>query len=145
MSHEPLAHEALACTRRLVWSLEPADGEDPCNEGHSARAQPGNVPRVARLMALAVHFDGLLRRGDVPDYATLARLGQVTRARISQIMDLVYLAPDIQEEILFLPRTVQGHDPVAERDLRPIVSLLDWEQQRATWRRLRQRRGVPCC
>ena len=138
MSHEPLASEALESTRRLEWSLHPAEEGDPDTQDDTAHVEPGNIPRVARLMALAIHFEGLLRRGDVPDYATLARLGQVTRARMSQIMDLLYLAPDTQEEILFLPRTVQGRAPVVERDLRPIVSLLDWEEQRAAWRRLRQ-------
>jgi hypothetical protein len=91
-------------------------------------------------MALAARFNGMLRRGDVPDYATLARLGQVTRARMSQIMDLVYLAPDIQEEILFLPRTVKGRDPITEHDLRPIAAIVDWHAQREAWHRLFQRR-----
>ena len=125
------ATETHETARRLEWSLHP-QGE------HAPEVEPGNIPRVARLMALAIHFEGLLRRGDVPDYATLARLGQVTRARMSQIMGLLHLAPDIQEEILFLPRTIQGRDPVTEHDLRPIAVLLDWEQQRAAWRRLHQ-------
>ena len=63
----------------------------------------GRVPRVARLMALAIRCEGLLRRGEVKDYATLARLGNVTRARITQIMNLLHLAPDLQEALLFLP------------------------------------------
>src|SRR6185295_3410288 len=61
------------------------------------------VPRIARLMALAIRFDGLLRQGKFRDYAELARLGRVTRARMTQIMKLLDLAPDIQEQILFLP------------------------------------------
>lgn len=54
-------------------------------------------PRLARLMALAIKFDGLVRQGVVRDYADLARLGYVSRARITQIMNLLHLAPDIQE------------------------------------------------
>jgi hypothetical protein len=69
--------------------------------------EPGRVPRVSRLMALAIRFDGLVRSGAVADYAALADLGHVSRARISQIMNLLLLAPDIQEQILFLPRTQQ--------------------------------------
>ena len=69
----------------------------------------------------------------VADYAELARLGHVTRARITQIMNLLNLAPDIQEEILNLPRVESGKDPVTERDLRPIVAELDWERQRKMW------------
>lgn len=59
-----------------------------------ARALPkGRVPRITRLMALAIKFDGYLRDGLVHDYAELARLGHVSRARITQIMDLTLLAP----------------------------------------------------
>jgi hypothetical protein len=79
----------------------------------------GNIPRVARLLALAIRFDGLVRRGEVQDYADLARLGYVTRARITQIMNLLNLAPDIQEDILFLPNTTKGRDLILERYLRP--------------------------
>lgn len=61
------------------------------------------IPRIARLMALAIRFDGMLRDETIQDYAELARLGKVTRARITQIMKLRHLAPDIQEQILFLP------------------------------------------
>ena len=95
--------------------------------------EPGRIPRISRLMALAIHFDGLLRRGEVKDYADLARLGHVSRARISQIMNLLNLAPGIQEEILFLPRTLKGRDPITERQFRPLVSQSDWRQQRRSW------------
>src|SRR5215510_8373808 len=64
----------------------------------------GRVPRIAKLMALAIRFDELIRTGMVRDYAEFARLGHVTRARITQIMNLLHLAPDIQEHLLFLPR-----------------------------------------
>jgi hypothetical protein len=93
----------------------------------------GRVPRVARLLALAHKFDGLLRQGAVANGAVMARLGHVSRARITQIMNLLCLAPDIQEEILFLPRTVHGRDPIRLRHLQPITRVLDWSQQRALW------------
>ena len=62
-----------------------------------------SISRIARLMALAIRFDGLLREEKIRDYAELARRGWVTRARMTQIMKLLDLAPDIQEQILFLP------------------------------------------
>ncbi|MCK4873638.1 MAG: hypothetical protein KAS72_13025 [Phycisphaerales bacterium] len=93
----------------------------------------GNIPRVSRLMALAIRFEELIRLGEVVDYADVARLGHVTRARVTQIMNLLMLAPDIQEAILFLPRTVSGRDPITERDIRPIVAELDWNKQRRMW------------
>ena len=93
----------------------------------------GTVPRISRLMALAIRFDGLVQRGEVHDYADLARLGYVTRARITQIMNLLNLAPDIQEALLFLPRTFKGRDPIRERDLRPLARVPHWSRQRAMW------------
>ena len=94
---------------------------------------PGRVPRVSRWMALALRCERLLREGHVASYAELARLGHVTPARISQIMNLLYLAPDVQESILFLPRTLRGRDPTILRDLQPIAAVLDWHVQRRTW------------
>src|SRR4051794_9829142 len=73
----------------------------PTPEGASPPV--GRVPKLARLMALAIRLDNLLRAGDVGDYAELARIGHVSRARVTQIMNLLQLAPDIQEAILFLP------------------------------------------
>ena len=103
------------------------------------QADPGRVPRVARLMALAIRFDQLVREGVVADYAELARLGHVTRARVTQIMNLLYLAPDIQEAVLFLPRTVQGRDRLVSRDLLQISCVAAWRRQRKMWRELEER------
>ena len=55
-------------------------------------------------MALAIRFGDLMRSGEVTSYAELARLGRVTRARMTQVMSLLSLGPNIQEEILFLRR-----------------------------------------
>lgn len=96
----------------------------------------GCVPRVARLMALAIRFEELVRLGEVESHADLARLGQVTRARISQVMDLLCLAPDIQEELLFLPRVERERDAVCEHELRTVCAVSDWREQRRRWRDL---------
>jgi hypothetical protein len=104
-------------------------------------AAPGRVPRVSRLLALARRLDRLLRAGVVKDYAEAARLGHVTRARISQVMSLLYLAPDIQEQVLFLPRVERGRDPIILHDLLPIAATADWTRQRRLWRRLREAFG----
>jgi hypothetical protein len=99
---------------------------------------PGRVPRVARLMALALRFEGLLRSGMVASYAELARLGHVSRPRVSQVMNLLHLAPDLQEAILFLPRTRRGRDPLHLAELQPIARTADWRRQRRLWRALQQ-------
>jgi hypothetical protein len=93
----------------------------------------GRVPRISRLVALAIYMQDLLNRGEVADYAELARLGHVSRARITQIMNLLHLAPDIQEEILNLPRYEGGRDQIREKMVRPIATLPDWGKQRGMW------------
>jgi hypothetical protein len=102
-----------------------------------APVAPGRVPRVTRLLALAIKLDGEVRAGVIPGYAALARLAHVSRARISQIMNLLFLAPDIQEEILFLPPTLRGRDPVHLRHLQRIALVPMWPKQRRLWQHLR--------
>ncbi len=87
--------------------------------------EPGRVPRVARLRALALRLDERLRCGDLASYREVAELGHVTRARVSQILNLLYLSPDIQEAILFLPRTMRGRDPIVLRDLEGRVKATE--------------------
>ena len=65
---------------------------------------------------------GVIRYNAVTDQADLARLGHVSRARLTRIMNLLSLAPDLQEQLLFLPARVRGRDVVTERDLRPIAA-----------------------
>ncbi len=92
-------------------------------------------------MALAIKFQDMIDRGEIRDYAELARLGYVSRARVTQIMNLLNLAPDIQEEILSLPPAF-GRGPITERHLRQLNSLIDWSEQRRLWRALRSMRPV---
>lgn len=100
-------------------------------------SQPrGRLPRTTRLMALAIKFRGMLDRREIRDCAEIARLGYVTRARMTQIMDLLTLAPQIQEELLFLPKVFVGRDPIVERDLRKIARVPLWRQQRRLWKQL---------
>jgi hypothetical protein len=87
-------------------------------------------------MALAIRFDQLLREGTVSDQSELARLAHVTQPRMTQIMNLMHLAPDIQEQILHLPPVETGADPITERHLRPIARMCDWRKQRSMWQRL---------
>jgi hypothetical protein len=87
-------------------------------------------------MALAIRFEGLLRTGLVADQAELARLGHVSRARISQIMNLLHLAPDIQEHILFLPAIKHACEPIRLAQVQPITREWDWQRQRRHWRAL---------
>ncbi len=100
-------------TRAKAGRKTIAEGPEP----KPTSAPPDPVPRIARLMALAIHFEGLIRQGLVKDYADLARLGGVSRARITQIMNLLNLPPTEQEEILFL-KGGPGRARLTERVLR---------------------------
>ena len=93
-------------------------------------------PRVTCLLALAHRFEALVRSGEVNDYADLARIGRVSRARVSQILKLMTLAPSIQEHILGLPPRVAGKEGITERDLRSIVNEPCWDRQRLLFEKL---------
>jgi len=97
---------------------------------------PGRVPRITKLMALAIRFEHLLETGAVTGQSDLAELGHVSRPRVTQIMNLLHLAPDIQEAILNLPRVTQGKDPVAERHVRRVAAETSWRRQRVLWRKI---------
>ena len=102
-------------------------------EGEAPKKEvPASTPRISSLMGLAIHMQELVDRGEVADYADLARLAHVTRARITQIMNLLHLAPDIQEALLFLPQC-SGRPPIRESILRPIAAIPDWRKQRRMW------------
>jgi len=89
------------------------------------------VPRITRLMALAIRIDDMVRRGELRDYADVARLGHVTRARITQIMNLLNLAPDIQEQILL---NCDARALPVERQLRRLAAFVEWSRQRRMWK-----------
>lgn len=105
----------------------------------------GRRPRVAEVLALAISFDDMIRRGIAKDYTDLARLGCISKERVSQIMRLVWLAPDIQQEILTLPRTPRGRFHMGEVALRQVAGKMLWGQQRAAWVQLQSDSDSPCC
>jgi hypothetical protein len=90
------------------------------------------------VLALAIQFQNMIQRGEARDYADLARLGCITRERMSQIMELIWLAPDLQQEILEFPPNKTGRFPISEVAARRVAERLDWEEQREAWRNLRQ-------
>jgi hypothetical protein len=105
------------------------------SDAEAASLPGGRVPRVARLMALALRLQELVRSGQVASYSELASLGHVTRARICQILNLLHLAPEIQEALLFLPPTQSGRDAIILADLQPIAAAFDWRKQRRLWQK----------
>jgi hypothetical protein len=87
-------------------------------------------------MALAIKFQEMVHSGKVRDYADLARLGYVTRARLTQIMNLLLLAPDIQERLLHIGANASLCPVPAERQLRQVIAAADWQTQRRLFAKL---------
>lgn len=103
----------------------------------------GRVPRISKLVALALRFDALILSGRCANLCELAELTMVTQPRITQVMNLLHLAPDILEELLFLPRVFAGRDPIHEKMLRKICGEVNFGRQRRHWEILkRSRTGV---
>ena len=127
-------------TLQIEITIAPAKGRKGSQHRSPAvlkTANPPRIPRTSRLMALAIKFQDMVDRREVRDYADLARLGYVSRARITQIMNLLNLAPDIQEQILFLSDG-NGQQPnqIREPSVRPLTQLVEWDAQRMQFIRL---------
>jgi DNA invertase Pin-like site-specific DNA recombinase len=133
-----------AGTGQITLQFKPAAGIDsaaPLTFFLSPSQNPGKhaaarLPRLTRLLALAVKCEGLVRSGAIADYAELARRGWVTRARITQILNLLHLAAPIQEEILHWPAGTSRRDPVSERALRRLTQIPSWPKQLELWHQL---------
>ena len=97
-----------------------------------ARLRPA---RVAHMLALAIRVEKMISSGELKNRAHAAANLGVRRARMTQILSLALLAPDIQEEILFL-EVEGGVERITERGLRAVVSVDDWEEQQRRWQRL---------
>ena len=129
---EKLAHErsgaaiaAVAKAREIALRRSLASGD-----------RVDRVPRITRLLALALKFEELIRSGTVINYAALAHVAQVSRSRVTQMTALLNLAPDIQEEILFLPAAEAHQLRISEPALRKLTATLLWNQQREQWKHL---------
>jgi hypothetical protein len=107
----------------LKWPARQAAGRPK----KTAAPAPPRIPRIARLMALAIKFQEMIDRGEVKDYAELARLGYVTRARVTQIMNLTPLAPQIQEQLLL--GLVASHKLPTEASFRSAAAEAHWPEQ----------------
>ena len=103
-------------------------------EAPPPKPEPVRRPaRVARMLALAHKIQEAIDRGVVPDRAAVARRLGFTRARLTQLLDLMLLAPDIQEELLQL-EAVDGVEPMSERAFRYLLQAGTWSEQRAAWK-----------
>jgi len=111
--------------KRIVEGAAQSDESKPAFE---------RIPRISRYMALAIHFEDLIRQGVVTDYADLARLGHVTRARVTQIMNLRLLAPEIQEELLLGEKKCDDRIPIQLKSIQILATICSWRTQRQLWK-----------
>lgn len=102
----------------------------------------GKLPRLTQVLAQALQFEEMVRTRDVKDFAGLARLGCLSRARISQVVKLAWLAPDVQQEILGLPRSSAGRFAISEVAARRIAVEPVWRAQRALWAKLKEEKHL---
>ena len=82
--------------------------------------------RAALMLALAHHVERLIEAGDIASYAGAARALGLTRARLTQVTNLLLLAPEIQERVL------KGELRATERALRSVVREAEWNTQGRT-------------
>jgi hypothetical protein len=89
---------------------------------HRKPPKAPRTPRVVELLRKALEWQALLESGEVPNQAEIARREGITRARVTQVMGMLQLAPDIQRYILSMPAAVR-RPAVTERALRPIAQI----------------------
>ncbi|QDV85687.1 hypothetical protein [Planctomycetes bacterium TBK1r] len=133
--------ESLTINRKFHVTKK-RDGRKHLQTGVAPSKPTGRVPRITRLLALAHRCHRLIQDGTIINQSELAHYGQISTTRMTQIMWMDNLAPDIQEEILFLPNTVKGRDPIKEAEIRPIAKTLDWKRQREMWQAIKDSQAV---
>ncbi len=109
---------------------KPKSKSERDREKQEAVSEAGRIPHVTKLMSLAIRLDSLLDSGLVANQTEIAKTVGITTARITQILNLTCLAPEIQQTILELESTTDPRDPVLERDARTIATNLCWSRQR---------------
>lgn len=126
---KPAAERVISGTlHRVRRSHEKKFTEQP-PETHEPVRRPA---RVAIALALAHKVEEAIQRGVARDRAEVARRLGLTRAKITHLLDLTLLAPDIQAAVLEL-RSVDGVEPCGERFLRAVGHAASWQLQRAAW------------
>ena len=108
--------------RKVAFQGEAHKRRDVAKAARATLAQSGRVPRIAQLVALARRMQSMLESRQVESFQQLAELGRISQPRMTQIVSLLLLAPDIQEELLYLPEVIQGKARIHERLLRPRSS-----------------------
>ena len=124
--------------RKIAFQGEAHKRRDAAKVAKEKAAQSGRIPRIAKLVALASRMQAMIESGQVESFQELAELGKISQPRMTQIMSLLNLAPDIQEELLYLPEVIQGKAGIHEKLLRLLTTEIDWRVQRRMWGMIRK-------
>ncbi len=125
--------------REIAFQGEAHKRRDAAKAVREKAEQSGRIPRIAKLVALASRMQSMIDSGQVETFQQLAEIGRISQPRMTQIMSLLNLAPDIQEELLYLPEVMQGKATIHEKLLRPLTTEVEWRVQRRMWARIRKR------
>jgi hypothetical protein len=116
------------------------DSPSPIVDALELRAK---LPRITHTVARAILFEEAIAAGEAADFSDLARLTAMTRERVSQVMRMTWLAPDIQEEILCLPPVRRRRTcAVSVPEVEVIAGEVLWDDQRNSWLKLKQAKGL---
>ncbi len=129
---------ASAPTATCWVSFRDRGRPEKCTEERPARRET----RVPRLLALAHKIDGMINSGELKDWAEAARLIGITRARMAQIAQMLFLSPGIQESILCEMEGMNFPSFLNGGQLRHVGALTDWMEQLQTWTELLKRLGA---
>ena len=124
--------------RKVAFQGEVHKRREAAKAARVTLAQSGRIPRITKLVALASRMQSMIDSGEVESFQQLAELGRISQPRMTQIMSLLNLAPDIQEELLYLPEVMQGKAAIHEKLLRPLTTEMDWRVQRRMWARIKK-------
>jgi len=94
--------------RKIVFRGEAHKRRDSAKAAREKAAKFGGIPRIAKLVALASRMQSMIESGQVDTFQQLAEIGRISQPHMTQIMSLLHLAPDIQEELLYLPEVLRG-------------------------------------
>src|SRR6266699_7228499 len=120
------------CHAELQFSLHNVPRRRPGSEMDN-----GRPPRVTQVLALALSFQDMIATGSARNYEDLANRTGVTAERLSQVMKLIWLAPAIQQEILYLPGC-GGRYPLTECAVRSVAAKWSWPEQLKLWNALKK-------
>jgi len=109
----------------------------------SARSSVPSLPGEAGTPPVVAHFSTalkwqrLLDSGRFKSRNAIARSEGISRARVTQLLSLLNLAPQIREYITSMPETSKnGRRLITEHIVRPITSIKDQREQIAAFERI---------